>query len=262
MFTLSANASWFEGDSYQHYFEAAKRGFKAIEQLHWLHLDLDRVRAVIDESGVAQSALLFQSHNADKAALIANQHGIVWEDAADAFASSIEETLVAALKMNVKNIVVTTGNERSDVSRYVQHTNVVTALRKGADIVRGSGVQLVLEPLNVLVNHKGYYLVTTAESVDIIDEVGSPDVRVLYDVYHQQISEGNVIDTIRNNISKIGHIHTGDVPGRQEPGTGELNYRNIFKAIAETGYDGFVTFECGRSVDADTVCRNMLALLP
>ena len=86
-------------------------------------------------------------------------------------------------------------------------------------------------------------------------------MRVLYDVYHQQISEGNVINTIRANISKIGHIHTGDVPGRREPGTGELNYRSIFKAIAETGYDGFVTFECGRSVDADTVSRNMFALL-
>ena len=261
MFTLSANAGWFEGDSYARYFEAAKRGFKAMEELGWLHLDLDRARAAIDESGVAQSALLFQSRSPEKAELISNRHGIVWADSHDAFASAIEETLAAALKMNVKNIVVTSGNERSDVSRYVQHTNIVTALRKGAEIVRGSGVQLVLEPLNVLVNHKGYYLVTTAETVDIIDEVGSPDVRVLYDVYHQQISEGNVIDTIRANISKIGHIHTGDVPGRKEPGTGELNYRNIFKAIAETGYNGFVTFECGRSTDADTVCKNMFALL-
>ena len=155
MFTLSANAGWFEGDSYQRYFEAAKRGFKAIEELGWLHLDLDRARAAIDESGVAQSALLFQSHHTDFAAKIDNRHGLVWADAVDAFAHAVEETLTAALKMNVRNIVVTSGNERDDVSRYVQHTNLVTALRKGAEIVRGSGVRLVLEPLNVLVDHKG-----------------------------------------------------------------------------------------------------------
>lgn len=261
MFTLSANAGWFEGDSYAHYFEAAKRGFKAIEELGWMHLDLDRARAAIDESGVAQSALLCRSRDPEKTALIENKHGIVWANAQDAFLSAVEETLEACLKMNVKNIVVTSGNERDDVSRYVQHTNMVTALRKAADIVAGSGVQIVLEPLNVLVNHKGYYLVTTAETADVICEVNSPDVKILYDVYHQQISEGNVIETIRNNIDLIGHIHVADVPGRQQPGTGELNYKNIFRAIDAAGYEGFVTFECGRTVDVDTVSKDMFALL-
>lgn len=261
MFILSTNSGWYEGDSYQRYYEAKKYGFSALEELGWLHLDLDRARACLDDAGVALSAILFQSHDKEKGELISNHHGIVWQDAHDAFCASIEETLAAALKLNCKNIVVTTGNERSDVSRYVQHTNVVTALRRAAKIVEGTGVQLVLEPLNILVNHKGYYLPTTAEAVDIIDETGSGSVKVLYDVYHQQITEGNVIETIRRNISKIGHIHTGDVPGRNQPGTGELNYRNIFKAIAEAGYEGFVTFECGRTVDAATVSRDMLALL-
>lgn len=261
MFTLSAASGWFDGDICDRYYAAAKNGFRAMEDLGWVGRDLDKIRAAIDGSGVELSAILFQSADPAKQALIANSHGIVWEDAQDAFVDAIAETLEAAKKLNVKNIVVTTGNERSDVSRYVQHTNVVTALRRAAKIVEGTGVQLVLEPLNILVNHKGYYLVTTAESAEIIDEVNSPVVKILYDVYHQQISEGNVIDNIRANIDRIGHIHVADVPGRREPGTGELNYKNIFKAIADTGYNGFVTFECGRSVDAETVCRNMLALL-
>ena len=110
-------------------------------------------------------------------------------------------------------------------------------------------------------DHRGYFLTATAEAAAIIDEVQNPAVRVLYDVYHQQITEGNLISTIRQYIDRIGHIHVGDVPGRKEPGTGEINYRNVFRAIRDTGYTGFVVFECGLSEDADTVCRKMWALL-
>ncbi|MCL2300688.1 MAG: TIM barrel protein, partial [Firmicutes bacterium] len=153
-------------------------------------------------------------------------------------------------------------NERSDVSRQVQHANVVAALKAALPVIKGTGIQLVLEPLNVLVNHKGYYLTSTAEGAQIVKEVGSPQVRLLYDVYHQQITEGNLIETIQKYIGVIGHIHTGDVPGRKEPGTGEINYRNVFKAIAETGYDGYVVFECGLTEPVEIVTKKMFDLLP
>lgn len=261
MFTLSANGGWFDGDYYNRYYEAKKFGFKAVEMLGWKDVDLDRARAAIDETGIQQSCLLFSSKDPEIDKILYMARGIVHADTHDSFLRAIEETLEASLKLNCPNICVTTGNERTDVSRYVQHTNIVTALRRASDLVKGSGVKLVLEPLNVIRDHKGYYLVTTKEAADIIDEVASPDVTILYDVYHQQISEGNVIEAIRNNISRIGHIHVGDVPGRQQPGTGELNYRNIFKAIDETGYTGFVTFECGRTVSAEQVSADMLELL-
>ncbi len=261
MFTLSANGGWFDGDYYNRYYEAKKFGFKAVEMLNWKGVDLDRARAAIDETGVKQSCLLFSSTDPEIDKILYMARGIVWTDTHDSFLKAMEETLAAAQKLDCPNICVTTGNERNDVSRYVQHTNIVTALRRAADLIKGSGVKIVLEPLNILVNHMGYYLVNTNEAVDIIDEVGSPDVTVLYDVYHQQISEGNVIETIQKNISKIGHIHVGDVPGRNQPGTGELNYRNIFKAIDATGYEGFVTFECGRTVSAEQVSADMLELL-
>lgn len=261
MFTLSANGGWFDGDYYNRYHEAKKFGFKAVEMLGWKGVDLDRARATIDETGVKQSCLLFASNDPEIDKILYMARGIVHADTHDSFLRAIEETLEAAIKLDCPNICVTTGNERFDVSRYVQHTNIVTALRRAADLVKGSGVKLVLEPLNILVDHKGYYLVNTSEAADIIDEVDSPDVKILYDIYHQQISEGNVISAIRNNIDRIGHIHVGDVPGRQQPGTGELNYRNIFKAINDIGYEGFVTFECGRTVSAEQVSADMLALL-
>ena len=260
MYTLSACGGWFEGNASDRIRAAKKNGFDALEILGWKDMDLEAVAATLKETGMKISAILIQSRDEEKQALIANTHGIVWKDAHGAFVDALGETLEAAKILGVTKIVVTTGNERSDVSRGVQHDLIVDALKLGADVVKGSGVQIVLEPLNILVNHMGYFLVTTKESIEVINEVGRPEVRLLFDVYHQQISEGNVIRNITENIGLIGHIHVGDNPGRLEPGTGEINYKNVFKAIKEAGYSEFVVFECGRSVDAETVCRNMLAL--
>jgi hydroxypyruvate isomerase len=103
----------------------------------------------------------------------------------------------------------------------------------------------------VLVDHAGYFLNTTDHTIEILEAVDSPNVKMCYDIYHQQITEGNIIRNIRNNIDRIGHFHVGDNPGRKQPGTGELNYKNIFKAIHETGYDGFVALECGNTASLE-----------
>ncbi|MCL2420813.1 MAG: TIM barrel protein [Defluviitaleaceae bacterium] len=261
MFTLTCCGGWLREPDEQKYAAAAKFGFKAVENLLWKELDLAKIRAAIDESGCELSAILIQSRDERKQSLIANEHGMVHEDALDAFVDAIGETLEAAKALNCKNIIVTTGNERDDVPRQVQHDNIVKALKAAAKVVEGSGVTLVLEPLNVLVDHMGYYLTTTAEGVEIIKKVNSPSVKLLYDVYHQQITEGNLINNIRDNIDHIAHIHLGDVPGRKEPGSGEINYKNVLKAIADTGYDKYVVFECGLTEDVETVCKKMWALV-
>ena len=219
--------------------------------------DIEKVKAALDDTGLELSSILFGSFDEKKAQLIANSHGIVHEDALDAFVDAVKETLEVCKRLGCKSIIVTTGNERADVSRDVQKANVIKALKKGAEIVRGSGVKLVLEPLNILVDHKGYFLVTTDEAVEILDAVGSDDVLLLFDIYHQQISEGNLINNIKNNILYIGHMHVADVPGRKEPGTGEINYANVFKAIENAGYEYFVTYECGLSRDVSEVCAEI-----
>jgi hydroxypyruvate isomerase len=120
---------------------------------------------------------------------------------------------------------------------------------------------IVHEPLNVLVNHAGYFLVTTEEAVRMIKAVDSPNCKILFDIYHQQISEGNVIRNLTENIDLIGHFHIGDNPGRNQPGTGELNYTNIFKAIEKTGYDRWLAFECGRTVEVPELSKAMHELI-
>ena len=261
MFTLSCSGGWVPGTYAEKIRAAAALGWRSIEPLCWLGQDLEAARAAIDETGCTISAILIQSADEADANLFRNEHGIVHEDAQAAFVRGIAETLVAAKALDCKTIVVTSGNEREDVPRDVQHANIVAALRAALPVIEGSGVQLVLEPLNVLVNHRGYYLTTSAEGAQIINEVNHPQVRLLYDVYHQQITEGNLIENIRRYTNEIGHFHTGDVPGRREPGTGEINYKNIFKAIAETGYEGYVVFECGLTEPVEVVTEKMFALL-
>lgn len=101
----------------------------------------------------------------------------------------------------------------------------------------------VVEFLNTEVDHPGYFLDRSGDALELIRRVGNPRVRVLFDIYHAQIVEGNVIERLRSSIDYIGQIHFADVPGRHEPGTGEINYRNVFRAIYDFAerYDGYVT---------------------
>ena len=262
MYTLTAAPSWFPGEMYDKPAQVAAHGCKAMEMLGWKGVDLPRRKKACEDAGIVISAINFASKDEEKQAKIAWTHGIVWDDSRDAFLGAIEESIAAAKALDVKNIVITSGNEIPDVPRETQHASLVCNIKAAVPLVEAAGMTLVLEPLNRLISHKGHYLNTTAEAVAVIREVGSPNVRVLYDVFHQQITEGNIINNIRDNIEYIGHIHIGDVPGRKQPGTGEINYPAVFKAIADTGYDKFVVFECGITEDVDTVCKKMWAMQP
>lgn len=167
------------------------------------------------------------------------------------------EAVKVAKRLNIKRILALTGNERKDISREKQTEIVIKGLKRLAPIAEKEGVTIVLEMLNVLVNHPGYFLVHTSHGVEIIKEVNSPNVKLLFDIYHQQISEGNLIRNITRNIDLIGHFHIGDNPGRKQPGTGEINYRNVFKAIWEAGYKGFLAMECGYTIPPVEVVKLM-----
>jgi hydroxypyruvate isomerase len=112
-------------------------------------------------------------------------------------------------------------------------------------LLEKAGVTAVVEVLNTYVDHAGYFLYYMRDAADLIDRVGSPNVKILCDLYHVQIMEGNLILNIRTHIDRIGHFHIGDHPGRHEPGTGEVNYRNVFKAIYDLGdrYQGYAALE-------------------
>ena len=129
------------------------------------------------------------------------------------------------------------------LSKTQMRTNLEAALGEAVDVASQDDFTLLLEPLNTLVDHPGYYLDSFAEAVQIVRVINSPYLRLLYDVYHMQIMEGNVIATIEKNIEWIGHFHAAGVPGRGEPFDGELDYPSILRRIEQAGYEGVFGLE-------------------
>ncbi len=185
------------------------------------------------------------------------------------FLKEIAASIDAAKRFETARLVVLTGNRVPHLSRDAQRASIVEGLKRGAELAAAGGVQLIVEVLNTLAkveplnpreNHANYYLNSTREAFDILRAVDSPHLKLLFDIYHVQIMEGNLIETIRANIASIGHFHVGDVPGRHEPGTGEINYRNVFRAIRATGFRDFVAMEYVPSKDAMTTLREAKTL--
>jgi hydroxypyruvate isomerase len=191
-----------------------------------------------------------------------NPKGMTLTDPRDreGFLAEIRASVEAAKRFETRRMVTLTGNEVPGVSREDQHRSIVEGLKLAHDIVAPHGITLIVEPLNTLVDHKGYYLNHTPEAFQIMREVNSPYVKILFDIYHVQIMDGNLIDSIRKNIAWIDHFHVGDVPGRHEPGTGEIDYGNVFKAIQQARYTGFVAMEYNPSKDPMDTLRKIRAL--
>ena len=174
--------------------------------------------------------------------------GLVNPREREGFLRELNLSIEAAKKVDCKRLVVLTGNELGGMPRSEQMANAVSLLREATPILEKNGMTAVVEVLNTYVDHAGYFLYYVRDGAELVDRVGSPNVKILFDIYHVQIMEGNLINNIRENIDRIGHFHVGDVPGRHEPGTGEINYRNVFKAIYELGdrFPGYVALEYGR----------------
>jgi hydroxypyruvate isomerase len=173
--------------------------------------------------------------------------GLVNPREREGFLRELEASVEPARQMDCRQLVVLTGNELGGMPRATQMANAVAALRQAAPLLERHGLTAIVEILNTYVDHAGYFLYSVRDGAELVDRVGSPNVKLLFDIYHVQIMEGNLIDNIRRNIERIGHFHVGDVPGRHEPGTGEINYRNVFQAIYEQGerFQGSVALEYG-----------------
>lgn len=159
-----------------------------------------------------------------------------------AYIESLKETIETAKKLGCKKIISQTGADTGE-SRQKQHNNLVEGLKACVPLLEESKITLVVEPLNIRVDHKGYYLYSSDEAAEIMKEVGSGYVKMLFDIYHQQITEGDLIRRIREYMPYIGHFHAAGNPGRHELYRSEIDYKNVFSAIKEAGYDGYIGLE-------------------
>jgi len=221
-----------ELDLYERPAAAARLGFEAVEIWGTAEKDVRMLREACDRAGVAVACFL------GPAGLQMSE-----DNPPHAAQEAMKRAADTAHALGASTMIVTVGNTMEGVPRSVQTDRIVKNLQAMAPVAEDRGIKLAVEALNTLVDHPGYFLDHTADARAIVDRVGSPAVGMLYDIYHMQVMEGNLIETIRRNIDVIWHVHVADVPGRMEPGTGEINYPNVLRALDEAGYQGYCGLE-------------------
>lgn len=238
---------------------AAAAGFQGVEFWGWAEKDLSAVEDGLAASGLPLAACCVGTR--DRAAASAYADGcLLKRENAGVFRDIVAVSIEAVKPLGGRTLIVTTGNTLPDIPRCVQHDAVLSCLSAAAELLEQEGMTLVLEPLNLLCDHKGYFLSRSDEAFSILRTVHSPNIKLLFDVYHQQITEGFLTENIRRNIDLIGHFHIGDVPGRHQPGTGEIRYSHIFSAIAGTEYPGFIGCEYTPAEGTDSLSASRAAL--
>ncbi len=162
------------------------------------------------------------------------------------FLKEITESVEVAKRVNAKWMTVVPGHVDLRMKMGFQTAHVMETLRRACDILEPHGLVMVLEPLNFR-NHPGLFLTEIPQAYTLCRAVNSPSCKILFDIYHQQITEGNIIPNIDDSWDEIGYFQIGDNPGRKEPTSGEINYKNIFKHIHEKGFDGILGMEHGNA---------------
>ena len=162
------------------------------------------------------------------------------------FLDDIRSSVEVAKRVNAKWMTVVPGHVDLRKKMNYQMANVIESLKQASAILEPHGLVMVLEPLNFR-NHPGLFLTESPQAYEICKAVNSPSCKILFDIYHQQIQEGNLIPNIEACWEEIAYFQIGDNPGRNEPTTGEINYYNVFKYIHEKGYSGIMGMEHGNS---------------
>jgi hydroxypyruvate isomerase len=160
----------------------------------------------------------------------------------DAFVAELKAFIPTVQRLGCGLIILLSGKRIEGAAPGVQRAASIETLKRAAEILSSAGLTGVIEPIDRLEN-PSIYLDGVTEAFEIVRAVGSPKVKVLYDLYHEQRGQGNLIEKLEKNIDEVGLIHVADVPGRHEPGTGEINYGNVYKKLVELHYSGVIAME-------------------
>jgi hydroxypyruvate isomerase len=217
---------------------AAAAGFRAVEFLFIHNVDQDAVARELGEHGL--ELVLFDPEGGDFAA---GDRGYLCDPARrDHLQKTIEDAVATAVRMGCRRLNVLGGNRPPGVPERVLRRTAVDNLKRAAPLARQSGITLLVELLNTWESPR-YFLDRLELGLDIVREVAEPNVRFQYDCYHVQRMEGQLVDGLVRNLPWIGHVQIADVPGRHEPGTGEIAYGSVLAALEKAGYDGYVGLE-------------------
>jgi len=215
-------------------FEAMKivkdSGYDYFEFWGWWNKDIDAIKKASKDLDIKLAALCTR--------FISLTNPLVRGE----YICGLYETIEVCKKLSCPLIISQVGNDTLK-SREEQLESLIDGLKSVALILKESGITLVIEPLNTKYDHKGYFLSSSSEAAWVVDQVKSPNIKMLFDFYHQQITEGDIINNSVKYIDKIGHFHCAGNPGRHELNYGEIDYKEVFKALKAAGYGDCIGFE-------------------
>lgn len=222
----------------------ADQGFTALEDNGMMRRSPEMQQKIGDQ--LARSGMEMGVFVVDKGGNSANSFTTGDPEHTEIFVNACKEAVEVAKRVNATWMTVVPGNFDRSLPIGIQTANCVETLRRGAEVLEPHSLVMVLEPLS---DTPDLFLRTSDQTYQICKAVNSPSCKILYDIYHMQKNEGRLIHHMELCWEEIAYIQQGDVPGRNEPGTGEINYKNVFKYIHDKGFDGILGMEHGNSMD-------------
>ena len=220
---------------------AAHAGFQSVESLTqyalWSDADIVRVKKVCQSNNLTIDTVLAQQDWKKRPV------SIVDPKHREPFLGDVKNAIVYAQKLGISNVSLTSGLSAAGLSYEQQYASLTEGIKRAADLVAAANLTLLIEPLNSLVDHPGCFLTSGVDGLKLVKEINLPHVRMLLDLYHEQVMRGNIIRTLTEAAPYVSVYHIADNPGRNDPGTGEVNFTNVYQAILKTGYKGYVGME-------------------
>jgi len=220
---------------------AARSGVQSVELVGeyagWTDADMARIKKLLRSFRLGMDVLIATPDWAKRPV------SMVDPAQRENFLADVRNAIACAQKLEVPQILLMSGNAIAGRTHEEQYASLLEGCKRAGDLVAAANLRAIVEPLNSLVNHKGFFLTTCVEGAKLIRQVDNPHVRLLFDIYHEQVQLGNVTRTLTEAADVVAVFHVADNPGRNDPGTGEINYQNVYKAIQKTGYAGYVAME-------------------
>jgi hydroxypyruvate isomerase len=233
-FAVNVEMWWRKLDFLDRIRKAAEFGFPAIEFWPWRDRDIDAIAGLSEDLNLAIAQFTAWPFNP----------GMNDPANHDAVVKEVEASCRVAQRLKCKKMTVVGGNDQPGMTQRQMHANIIKALKRAAPIAEEHDVMLILEPMNIRVDHKGHCLYGSPDAVRICREVGSTHVKINWDLYHMQISEGDLCGHLAEGFDQVGYLQLADHPGRNEPGTGEVHYNRVLRQAYELGYRDYVGLEC------------------
>lgn len=237
-FAANLTMMFNEVDFLDRFEAAAKAGFKGVEYLFPYDFDAAELKARLDQFGLTQVL-----HNLPAGDWGAGERGIACHpDRVEEFQAGVDKAIEYATALGCKQVNCLAGIAPEGVDTDAQNKTFIANLKFAADKLKTAGIKLVIEAINTR-DIPGFYLSNTQQALDAIAATGSDNIAVQYDIYHMQIMEGDLAPSMEKHLASIDHIQLADNPGRNEPGTGEINYPFLFSFLDKIGYQGWIGCE-------------------